>query len=74
VDFDSDVLTAEFTPGTDQASVSMAITRDTIPEPTEMLRFTLAVPEKFSDITGMLLIKPSDGDMADGQIINSGGV
>ena len=74
VDFVSDPLIAEFTPGASQASVSMTITRDGIVEEPEILSFTLTVPGKFSDITGMLLIKPSDNDMADGEIINSGGM
>ena len=39
-----------------------------------MLKFTLTVPDEFSDITGRLLVKTGDNDMADGQIINSGGV
>jgi len=74
VDFDSDTLTADFTPGAAQASVSMTITQDKMLEQTETLKFTLTVPDKFNDINGMLLIKPDDGDMADGEIINSGGV
>ena len=52
----------------------MTITRDGIIEQPETLRFTLTVPDKFNGITGMLLIKPSDNDIADGEIINSGGM
>ncbi|XP_065902914.1 FRAS1-related extracellular matrix protein 2-like [Dysidea avara] len=74
VDFASDPLTAVFTPGASQATVSMAITRDDIFEQTEMLKFTLTVPDKFSDINGMLFIKIDDIDMADGEIINSVGI
>ena len=63
-----------FTPGTSQATVKLNITKDELLEQTEMLKFTLTVPDEFSNITGRLLVKTSDNDMADGEIINSGGV
>ena len=74
IDFASDRLTALFTPGASQVTVPVNITRDEILEQTEMLKFTLTVPDKFSDITGMLLIETDDNDEADGEIINSVGI
>jgi len=74
VDFDSDPLIAVFTPGASQASVALNITKDELLEPTEMLKFNLTVPDEFSDVNGRLLVMTSDGDMANGEIINSGGM
>ena len=74
IDFTSDPLTAIFTPGASQATVELNITKDGLFEETEMLKFNLTVPDEFSNINGMLLIKTGDNDMADGEIINSGGV
>ena len=74
VDFTSDPLIAVFTPGASQATVSVNLTRDGIFEPTEMLKFNLTVPDEFSNISGRLLVKTGDNDMADGEIINSEGV
>ena len=62
-----------FTPGTSQATVKLNITKDELLEQTEMLKFTLTVPDEFSSITGRLLVKTGDNNMADGEIINSGG-
>jgi len=39
-----------------------------------VLKFNLTVPDEFSDVRGRLLVKAVDNTMADGQIINSGGV
>ena len=74
VDFTSDPLIAVFTPGASQAVVSVNITKDELLEQTEMLKFNLTVPDEFSNINGRLLVKTGDNDMADGEIINSGGV
>jgi len=62
-----------FTPGTSQATVKLNITKDELLEQTEMLKFTLTVPDEFSSITGRLLVKTGDNNMVDGEIINSGG-
>ena len=74
VDFASDPLIAVFTPGASQVTVKLNITMDEILEQTEMLKFNLTVPDEFSNINGRLLVKTGDNDMADGEIIHSGGV
>ena len=74
VDFESATLTAVFHPGNTQVNISLNITKDAIFEPTEFLKLTLTVPDEFSNINGRLLVKTGDNDMANGEIINSGGV
>ena len=74
VDFASDPLIAVFTPGASQASVALSITKDELLEQTEMLKLNLTIPDEFDNINGRLLVKTGDNDMADGEIINSGGV
>jgi len=74
VDFVSDPLIAVFTPGASEASVTLNITKDRLFEQTEMLKFNLSVPKEFSNITGKLIVKTGDNNMAKGEIINSGGM
>jgi len=38
-----------------------------------MLKFNLAIPDEFSDVSGRLLVMAGDNNMANGEIINSGG-
>ena len=57
-----------------KVDVSLNISMDAIFEPTEVLKFTLTVPDEYSNINGRLLIKTGDNDMAYGEITNSGGV
>jgi len=73
VDFASDPVVAVFPPGVPQVSVSVNIVKDNIFEQPEMLKFNLTVPDQFSNITGKLLVKTGDNDMADGEIISSEG-
>jgi len=70
-DFESDKLIAQFNPGDFQVNVSVLITVDQIFEQIEVFWVSLTVPDKFSNVDGILLIKPGPNDIAEGEIINS---
>ena len=73
IDFESDTLTAVFSPGAFQANVSMPVMMDQIFEPFETLQFSLTVPDEFSNANGSLLVFPGPNNIAEGEIIDSNG-